>query len=63
MKKLILLLFITLTTMACQEEQKIAFVAPIATALLGAKIDQVIDFKLGNEIKRFHIDAIEYSYI
>ena len=26
MKKLILLLFITLTTMACQEEQKIAFV-------------------------------------
>ncbi len=42
------------------KKQKISFVAPIARALIGKKTKDVIDFKLGNEVKRISIINVEY---
>jgi transcription elongation factor GreB len=39
---------------------KIAFTTPIARALAGAKIKEVVDFKLGNEIRQLEILEIRY---
>ncbi|WP_432410999.1 GreA/GreB family elongation factor [Rasiella sp. SM2506] len=43
------------------KKQKIAFVAPIAKALIGAREGDVIDFKLGNEQKKITIINITYK--
>ena len=42
------------------QQQKIAFVAPIATTLMGAKVGDTLDFKLGNELKKITIENIAY---
>ncbi len=39
---------------------KIAFTTPIAKALAGAKIDEVVEFKLGNELRKLKILEIQY---
>ena len=36
-------------------QQKIAFVAPIATAITGKKVGDLVDFKLGSEIRKIEI--------
>ncbi len=41
--------------------QKIAFVAPIAKALIGGRVGDIIDFKLGNELKKLTIVTIRYK--
>ncbi len=40
--------------------KKIAFVAPIAVALTGHKVGDVVDFHLGKEIRKLAILDIEY---
>lgn len=40
--------------------KKIAFVAPIVVAITGHKVDDIIDFKLGNEIRKIEILEIKY---
>lgn len=40
--------------------KKIAFVAPIVVAITGHKIGDIIDFKLGNEIRKLEILDIKY---
>ncbi len=40
--------------------KKIAFVAPIAVAITGHKVGDVIDFKLGNETRKLEILTINY---
>ena len=40
--------------------KKIAFVAPIVVAITGHEVGDVIDFKLGNEIRKIEILKIEY---
>lgn len=42
-------------------KQKIAFVAPIAKALIGARAGDTVDFKLGNELKKITIENIVYK--
>ncbi|MGY5847328.1 GreA/GreB family elongation factor [Salegentibacter sp. HM20] len=42
------------------KKQKIAFVAPIAKAITGAKVGDKIDFKLGNETRKLEILKITY---
>tara|TARA_R100001369_G_scaffold92101_3_gene135494 strand:+ start:1526 stop:2029 length:504 start_codon:yes stop_codon:yes gene_type:complete len=42
-------------------KSKIAFVAPIARAVTGAKIGEEVDFKLGNEIRVLKILDIQYQ--
>jgi len=42
------------------QQQKIAFVAPIATTLMGAKVGDTLDFKLGSELKKITIENIAY---
>ncbi|RFN59732.1 GreA/GreB family elongation factor [Marixanthomonas ophiurae] len=42
-------------------KSKIAFVAPIAKAVTGAKIDETVDFKLGNEVRKLKILTISYE--
>lgn len=42
------------------QKMKIAFVAPIAVALTGHKVGDVVDFKLGDEIKKLEILDITY---
>jgi transcription elongation factor GreB len=39
---------------------KIAFTTPIARALAGAKINEVVDFKLGSEVRDLEILGIRY---
>lgn len=41
------------------KQSKIAFVAPIVQAIMRAKEDDVVDFKLGKEIRRLEIVKIE----
>ncbi len=43
------------------KKQKIAFVAPIAKAITGAKLHDVVDFQLGNEMRKLKILEISYS--
>lgn len=40
--------------------KKIAFVAPIVVAITGHKVDDIIDFKPGNEIRKIEILEIKY---
>ena len=40
---------------------KIAFIAPIAVAITGNRVGDVIDFKLGKEIRKLEILKIEYK--
>lgn len=42
-------------------KQKIAFVAPIAKTLIGARVGDVLDFKLGNELKKISVENIVYK--
>lgn len=42
------------------QAKKIAFVAPIARALTSHKVGDVVDFKLGNEVRKLEILKIEY---
>lgn len=42
------------------KQNKIAFVAPIAIALTGAKVGEKVEFKLGNEIRMLEVTGIEY---
>jgi|TARA_R100000479_G_scaffold21607_2_gene8288 transcription elongation factor GreB len=42
-------------------KSKIAFVAPIAKAVTGAKIGETVDFKLGNEVRKLKILSISYT--
>lgn len=41
-------------------KNKIAFTAPIARAVMGKKINNIFDFRLGNEIRKLKIIKIEY---
>lgn len=41
-------------------KSKIAFTSPIAKALMGAKIGETVDFKLGNELR--HLKVLSVSY-
>lgn len=41
-------------------KRKIAFNTPIAIALAGAKVNDVIDFKLGQELRKLEVLQIEY---
>jgi len=41
-------------------KRKIAFVAPIAVALTGHKVGEIVPFKLGNETRALEIIAIKY---
>lgn len=40
---------------------KIAFIAPIAVAITGHRVGDVIDFKLGKEVRKLEILKIEYN--
>lgn len=42
------------------KQKKIAFVAPIAVAITGHKVGDVVDFKLGNETRKLEILDIQY---
>jgi transcription elongation factor GreB len=42
------------------KKQKIAFVAPIAKAITGKKVGEVVDFKLGDETRKLKITRISY---
>lgn len=44
------------------EHQKIAFLAPLARALTGKKVGEVIEFKLGAEIRQLEIEEIDYDH-
>lgn len=41
-------------------QNKIAFIAPIAVALTGAKLGEQVEFKLGSEIRLLEVTGIEY---
>jgi transcription elongation factor GreB len=41
-------------------QKKIAFTTPIARALAGAKKDEVVEFKLGNEVRKMKVLEIIY---
>jgi transcription elongation factor GreB len=41
--------------------QKIAFTTPIVRAIIGAKVGDVVDFKLGANLRVLSIEAIEYG--
>ena len=43
------------------KKQKIAFVAPIAKTLIGARVGDVVNFKLGIELKKIIIVQIVYK--
>lgn len=42
------------------KNNKISFTAPIAKALMGAKMGEKVDFKLGADSKRIEVLAIDY---
>ena len=42
------------------KKRKIAFVAPLAVALTGKKIGEIVQFKLGNENRKIEILDIIY---
>ncbi len=42
------------------KKKKVAFVAPIARALTGKKVGELLDFKLGNELRKFKVLKIDY---
>jgi len=43
------------------KQKKIAFVAPIANTLMGARVGDTLDFKLGSETKKITIEHITYN--
>jgi transcription elongation factor GreB len=42
---------------------KIAFTTPIARAIIGAKVGDTVDFKLGNENRPLYIEEITYESV
>jgi len=42
--------------------KKVAFIAPIVVAITGHKVGDVIDFKIGNEVRKLEILKIKYRY-
>ena len=42
------------------QKQKIAFIAPIAKAVTGKKVGDIVEFQLGTESRRLEIKGIEY---
>lgn len=42
------------------KKKKVAFVAPIARALTGKKAGELLEFKLGNELRKFKVLKIDY---
>ena len=42
------------------QKNKIAFVAPIAVAITGHQVGDIVDFKLGKEIRKLEILQIQY---
>ena len=42
------------------KQNKIAFTAPIAKAIIGKKINEVVEFKLGNKMRQLKVLAIAY---
>lgn len=42
------------------KKKKIAFVAPIAIAVTGKKVGELVDFKLGNEVRKLKVLEITY---
>jgi transcription elongation factor GreB len=45
------------------KEQRIAFTAPIARVLMGKKVGEEVEFKLGNEVQQLEIVSIHYENI
>lgn len=43
------------------KNRKVAFVSPIARALTGAKVGEVVDFRLGEETRKLEILEISYD--
>lgn len=43
------------------KNRKVAFVAPIARALTGAKVGEVVEFRLGEETRKLEVLAISYD--
>ena len=43
------------------KKRKIAFVAPLAVALTGKKLGDIVDFKVGNEVRKLEIISFEYK--
>ena len=43
------------------KEQKISFIAPIARAVTGKKVGEKFEFRMGNEVKIFTLEKIEYN--
>lgn len=43
------------------KKSKIAFVAPLARAITGAKVGDEVAFQLGNEVRKLKILEINYS--
>lgn len=44
------------------KKQKIAFVAPIARALTGKRVGEVVEFNLGKEVRKLEVLEINYEY-
>lgn len=42
------------------KKKKIAFVSPIASAIIGSKVGEIIDFQLGDEERQIEILKIKY---
>jgi transcription elongation factor GreB len=42
------------------KKQKIAFVAPLVSAIIGAKVNENVSFNLGGEVRELEILSIMY---
>lgn len=43
------------------KEERIAFTAPIVRVLMGKKVGEEVDFKLGDELQRIEVVSIQYD--
>lgn len=43
------------------KQQKIAFVAPISSVIIGKQVGEQVDFQLGNEVRKLEVLKITYS--
>jgi transcription elongation factor GreB len=43
------------------KQQKIAFVAPIARAVTGKKLGEIINFQVGEELRKLEVVSIDYA--
>lgn len=43
------------------KEQRIAFTAPIASVLMGKKVGETAEFKIGNEVQQLELVSIHYK--